>query len=406
MNADLLLDNIGQLVTPVGAGARGGQAQNQLRIETNCALAIKDGRIVWIGANNPSHIRATQTRDLGQKAVLPGLIDPHTHAVWAGNRLNDFLARASGDDYESILRAGGGIRSTIRATQAASLQTLVELALPRLQALERSGAATIEVKSGYGFDAASELKCLEAIALLAARVKARLLPTLLIHVPPQDHTERPSYLEMVTTHLIPEVAARQLATAVDVFIEREAFDLMETRTILETARRFGLAVKLHADQFHCVGGSELAAEMNALSVDHLEVSGAAQIAALAQSQTVATLLPGVSLHLGLPLAPARALLEAGVALAVGTDLNPGSSPLFSMQLALGLAVRLYRLSPAEALVACTVNAAAALGLHDCGRLEIGARADLLIVDSDNWLDLPYTLGANPLAACMFGGEFL
>lgn len=196
--------------------------------------------------------------------------------------------------------------------------------------------------------------------------------------------------------LIPEVAREGLAEAVDVFCEREAFSVEESRALLTAAQRAGLKVKLHADQFHALGGVELACELGALSVDHLEASGPAQIAALAASETVATLLPGVTLHLGLPAAPGRELIDAGACVAVGTDLNPGSSPLFSAQLALALAVRLNRLTPAEALTACTVNAAHALGLADRGALAPGQRADLLVLEGPAWLELPYTLGRNPV----------
>ncbi len=402
MNADTLFTNISQLVTPIGAGARGGKQQAELQITPDAAFAVQDGKIAWIGQQKDWTGTAREVKDLGGCAVVPGLIDPHTHAVWAGNRLADFEARASGVQYEQILKSGGGIRSSIRDTSAASLEQLVDLALPRLLALQSSGATTIEVKSGYGFSLEAELRCLEAIKILQSKLQAHLEPTLLIHVPPQNASERPAYLEMVCSELIPQ--AQPLAKAVDVFIEREAFNLLETRRILETAQNHGLAVKLHADQFHCIGGLELGVELGALSVDHLEVSGQPQIAAIAKSQTIATILPGVTLHLGLPAAPARALLEAGAAVAIGTDLNPGSSPVFSLQMALALGVRLNRLTPAEALVACTVNAAAALGLPNRGRLEVGCVADALVLHSSNWLEVAYLLGANPVKTVLIAGQ--
>jgi imidazolonepropionase len=404
MKADTLFINIGQLVTPIGAGARGGRRQAELQVIEDAAFAVQDDKIVWVGQSKNWIGAAREVKDLAGCAVVPGLIDPHTHAVWAGNRLADFEARASGVQYEEILRLGGGIRSSIRATSAASLEDLVDLALPRLLALQSSGATTIEVKSGYGFSLEAELRCLEAIKILQSKLQAHLEPTLLIHVPPQNASERPAYLEMVCSELIPMTAEMHLAQAVDVFIEREAFNENETRRILETAQAHGLAVKLHADQFHCIGGLELGVELGALSVDHLEVSGEKQIAAIATSQTIATILPGVTLHLGLPAAPARALLEAGAAVAIGTDLNPGSSPVFSIQVALALGVRLNRLTPAEALVACTVNAAAALGLSDRGRLEVGCLADALVLHSSNWLELAYVLGANPVKTVLIAGQ--
>lgn len=367
----------------------------------NAALLVHDEVIAWVGSQQEAPA-AAHVRDLGGAAVIPGLIDPHTHAVWAGDRLADFEARVNGVPYEEMLARGGGIRSTVQATAATGVSELARLARPRLEALLRSGATTIEVKSGYGLDFGAELRMLEAARDLQASFPATLVPTLLLHVPPSGGRE--AYVRAVCDSLIPQVAHKRLATAVDVFCEREAFTVEETRLIFAAARSNGLQVKLHADQFHALGGTELACEMKALSVDHLEASGEAQIAALAGSRTVATVLPGVTLHLGLRAAPARRLVDAGACVAVGTDLNPGSSPLFSMGLALALAVRLNGLTPAEALTACTVNAAAALGLTDRGALVAGQRADFLALHSPDWRDLAYTLGASPVRDVFVGGQ--
>ena len=352
-----LFTNIGHLVTPTG-NIKHGPEMGELLHLSDAAMAVKDGLISWIGQEKDWQGEVNDSIDLQKKTIIPGLIDPHTHAVWAGDRLADFEARASGINYEEILRRGGGIRSTMKHTQTASVETLVELALPRLWLLIHSGATTIEIKSGYGFTPEAEIKMLEAIHILQTKVPARLIPTLLIHVPPKDLSERKNYVEAICNDLIPEVANKKLARAVDVFTEKEAFNLEETRKILNSAKEHHLQLKLHADQFHPIGGTELAVEMGALSVDHLEASTEKQIQALAKSSTIATILPGVTLHLGLPAAPARELIKAGAAVAVGTDLNPGSSPLFSTQMALALSVRLNHLTPAEALSACTVNAAA------------------------------------------------
>lgn len=367
----------------------------------NAALLVHDEVIAWVGSQQEAPA-AAHVCDLGGAAVIPGLIDPHTHAVWAGDRLADFEARVNGVPYEEMLARGGGIRSTVQATAATGVSELARLARPRLEALLRSGATTIEVKSGYGLDFGAELRMLEAARDLQASFPATLVPTLLLHVPPSGGRE--AYVRAVCDSLIPQVAHKRLATAVDVFCEREAFTVEETRLIFAAARSNGLQVKLHADQFHALGGTELACEMKALSVDHLEASGEAQIAALAGSRTVATVLPGVTLHLGLRAAPARRLVDAGACVAVGTDLNPGSSPLFSMGLALALAVRLNGLTPAEALTACTVNAAAALGLTDRGALVAGQRADFLALHSPDWRDLAYTLGASPVRDVFVGGQ--
>jgi len=398
-----LFTNISQLVTPTGAGPKRGQEHSQLTTISDAALLVGPaGLIEWLGP--AAQAPQAETIDLNGRAVLPGLVDPHTHAVWAGERLADFEARASGTAYEEILRRGGGIRSTMRATQAASQAELVEAALPRLARLTASGATTIEVKSGYGFTAEAELRMLEAIRELRQLLPVRLVATLLIHVPPAAPGEREAYVDMVVSELIPEAARRGLATAVDVFTEAESFTVAETRRMLEAARERGLKTKLHADQFHAIGGTELAVELGALSVDHLEASGQAQLDALAGSGTVGTVLPGVTLHLGLHAAPGRALIDAGGSVAVGTDLNPGSSPVPSAALVQALAVRLNGLKPAEALSAGTVNAAAALGLDGPGRLEVGCPADFIVLSSGDWRELSYDLSGGAVKSVWVGGH--
>ncbi len=400
IETETLFTGISQLASP-GVGQQRGAAMRELTVIQNAALLVRKGTVVWVGREADAP-HAAYVHDLGGVAITPALVDPHTHAVWAGDRLNDFEARVAGQTYESILAAGGGIRSTMWATAGASIPELAKLARPRLAALLRSGAATVEVKSGYGLDFPSELRMLLAVQLLAEQTPATLLPTLLLHVPPASG--RAGYVRAVCEEFIPQVAAEGLAAAVDVFCEREAFSVEETRSIFRAAREHGLPFKLHADQFHPIGGTELACGLGALSVDHLEASGEAQIKTLGASSTVATILPGVTLHLGLPAAPARRLIEAGACVAVGTDLNPGSSPLDSAQLALALSVRLNGLTPAEALAACTVNAAAALGLSDRGALAPGQRADFLALYSGDWRDLAYTLGSNPVRTLYVAGH--
>jgi len=233
---------------------------------------------------------------------------------------------------------------------------------------------------------------------------ARIMPTVLIHIPPAIATERSSYMSRVCEELIPEAARRNLATAVDIFVEEEAWHVAEAEELFHCANQYGLAIKLHSDQFHCVGGLELGVNFGALSVDHLEASGPEQIAKIASSSTIATILPGVSLHLGIPSAPGRKLVDARAAVAVGTDLNPGSSPLFSIAEALALSVRLNGLTVEEALVAGTINAACALGIKDAGRLETGCAADFLVLQSSEWRDLIYVLGANPVRDVWIAGK--
>lgn len=396
IQADTLITGISQLVTPSGGEAKHGSAMSALTRIDHAAIAIQDGRFLWLGGIADWRGKASSIIDLGGRAVVPGLVDPHTHAIWAGDRLADFDLRTSGATYEQILAAGGGIRSTIKATQAASHEELVALAAPRLHALIQSGATVIEVKSGYGFTPQAEIAMLEAIATLQQQLPARLLPTLLIHIPPPQNDRRQRYLDQIQTELIPEVARRRLATAIDIFVEREAWHVDEAEAVLTCARENGLALKMHSEQFHSIGGLELAVRLGALSVDHLEACQPHQYTALAASSTIATLLPGVSLHLGIACAPGRQLIDAGAAVAVGTDLNPGSSPLFSTSAALALAVRLNGLTAPEALTAGTVNAARALGLDDAGRIEVGQPADFAVLHSDDWRDIVYTLGANPV----------
>jgi imidazolonepropionase len=406
MKADTLIAGISQLVTARGGEAKHGRSMRELAVTKSAALALASGKIVWAGPKEEWTGQAQSIVDVGGKAVVPGLIDPHTHAMWAGDRLADFEARSAGTPYEAILVSGGGIRGTIRATAAASFERLVELTLPRLQQLIESGATTVEVKSGYGFSVEAELKMLEAIRAVSLASPARILSTLLIHVPPIAPRDRPAYLHEVCAGLVPLVSQRKLAHAVDIFIEKESWSVPEAESVLRVARQNSLAVKLHADQFHAIGGVQLAVRVGALSVDHLEASGPTEIAAIAGSSTIATMLPGVSLHLGLPAAPGRKLIDAGAAVAVATDLNPGSSPLFSTAAALALSVRLNGLTAQEAMVAGTVNAACALGLKHTGRLEPGCDADFLVLASDDWRDLIYTLGHNMVQQVWIGGRAL
>lgn len=402
MNADLLFTGITQLVSADGAGPKHGAAMRTLSIIEDAAVAVTNGRFSWIGARTDWHGTAQRTIELHGRAVVPGLVDPHTHAVWAGDRLRDFDARTSGISYEQILAAGGGIRSTVRATLAASDEELTRLAEQRLRALMCSGATVVEVKSGYGLSIEGELRLLRVIQSVAARLPIRIVPTLLLHVPPAAE-EMESFLRRVETELIPEVARQKLARALDIFIEKEAFTTQQAELVLTSARAHGLQVKVHAEQFHSVGGLELALRLNALSVDHLEACTQSQYGLFRNSPTLATVLPGVSLHLGIPRAPGRELIDAGAAVAVGTDLNPGSSPLFSMSSALGLAVRLNGLTMQEALTAGTINAACALGLADAGRIAVGLSADFAVLHSADWRDLIYTLGSNPVRDVWAGG---
>jgi imidazolonepropionase len=402
-DVDLLVTGIGQLVTPAGAcgdGALRGARHGALDVTRDAALAVHDGRVAWAGPADAWRGEARATLDAGGAAVVPGLVDPHTHLVWAGDRLADFEARAAGAGYEAILAAGGGIRHTMRCTAAALARRARRRGAPPPRRPRASGATTVEVKSGYGFTAEAELRMLHAVAALravgAGVRRGRDAP------PPRaapDAAERAAYVAARLRRAHPRGGARRLAEAVDVFVEREAFSVDEAAALLTAARAHGLATKLHADQFHAIGGTELAVAPRRAQRRPLRGVGPRADRRAGARATVATLLPGVSLHLGLPAAPGRALIDAGAAVAVGTDLNPGSSPVFSAALPMALAVRLNRLTPAEALVAATANAAAALGRRDRGRLAVGCRADLLVLDADDWRELPYALGRPVVRAC-------
>jgi imidazolonepropionase len=394
MNTDLLITGISQLATPVGAGPKFGAQMREVSVIENAAIAITGDRFAWVGPAAEWSGIASRTVDLGGRAVVPGLVDPHTHAVWAGDRLRDFDARSSGVTYEQILSAGGGIWGTVRATTAATTDKLITLTEQRIWALIRSGATVVEVKSGYGFTVQEELRMLEVIQAVGLRLPIRIVPTLLIHIPPNDVRERDAYLHRVCGELIPETARRGLAQAVDIFIEKEAWSAKEAESVLTSALEHGLGIKVHSEQFHSVGGVDLALRLKALSIDHLEACTSHQGGLFRGGATIATVLPGVSLHLGIAKAPGRQLIDAGAAVAVGTDLNPGSSPLFSTSAALGLAVRLNGLTASEALVAGTINAAHALGLDDVGRIEAGSQADFVALESTDWRDLLYTMGIN------------
>jgi imidazolonepropionase len=402
--SELLLTGISELVTAHGPGPVRGASMGSLRIVRDAAVAIGKGRITWLGPYREWSGTAEETRDLGGRAVVPGLVDPHTHAIWGGDRLADFEARSAGASYEQILSSGGGIWHTIRETAGMSAEQMVALALPRVQALVRSGATTIEIKSGYGYKPDAELRMLEAIRIMAVQTNARLVPTLLSHICPDDDEERREYRDTICQELIPAVAKHGLATAADIFVERHAWSAEDAAVLLACAQSNGLGIKLHTEQFHRIGGLELGLSLQALSVDHLEVCTPEQCHAVAASTTVAVILPGVSLHLGLPSAPGRGLIDAGAAVAIGTDLNPGSSPLFSAAVAMGLAVRLNGLTVAEALTAATVNAAAALGRPEAGRLEVGLPADLLVLEGPDWRELPYAMGKNVVREVWISGQ--
>ena len=374
------------------------------------ALAIRDGEIAWVGpgADLPSR-RAEEVRSLEGRWITPALIDCHTHLVFGGDRGSEFEARLGGASYEKLAAAGGGIMATVRATRAASADELFRSALGRLEAMAGAGAATVEIKSGYGLDLDTEIRMLEVARRLGRASGLTVTTTLLAaHAVPSEFRGRPDdYLAFVGDELLPRVAAEGLADAVDGFCESVAFSAAQLAGLFERARALGLPVKLHADQRTDGGGAALAARFGALSADHLEYTPEAGIEALANAGTVAVLLPGAFLTLGeRRRPPVGALRRHGVPIALATDCNPGTSPLASLPEAMALASRLFGLTPEECLAGVTRHAARALGLqHDRGTLEAGKRADIAVWDIGHPRDLTYWLGRRALAGLLVAGRY-
>jgi imidazolonepropionase len=373
------------------------------------AIAVADGRIAWVGARKalPLSLRPRERLDAKGGWLTPGLIDCHTHLVYAGNRAGEFERRLAGASYEDIAREGGGIQATVRSTRAASEEQLLRESEPRLKRLLEEGVATVEIKSGYGLDVDNELKMLRVARRLGAEKGVDVLTTLLAAhaVPPEYAGRAREYVSLVCEEVIPAAARANLADAVDAFCESIGFSATETRRVFTAARAAGLRVKLHADQLSDSGGAALVAEFGGLSADHLEHASAAGLAAMARAKTTAVLLPGAFYCLReTRLPPIAGLRDNGVAMAIATDCNPGTSPVTSLLLMLNMACTLFRLTPQEALAGVTCNAAKALGLADRGRLEAGARADLALWDIAELTELAYDVGANPIAGIVRHGE--
>jgi len=361
------------------------------------AIGIQDGRIVRVGRRiDLAGYRAASIENLGGGWVTPGLIDCHTHLVFGGDRAGEFEQRLEGATYEEIARSGGGILSTVKATRLASEEELVDQARPRLQALMRGGVTTVEIKSGYGLDVASEMKMLEAAKRLGETEAVRVAPTLLaLHALPPEHREsREAFVRLAIDEMIPEAAERGLATAVDAFCEGIGFTPEEVRALFEAAEEHGLRVKLHAEQLSNLKGAALAAEFGALSADHLEHADEAGIAAMAAAGMVAVLLPGAFYALKETRRPPVELLRRhGVPMAVATDCNPGTSPVLSPTLMLSMACTLFGLTPEEALAGMTVHAAKALGLErEVGTIATGKAADLCVWRVNRPAELAYWVG--------------
>ncbi|MGC9394722.1 MAG: imidazolonepropionase [Anaerolineae bacterium] len=417
---DLLIHSAVQLcvIPPHADGPQRGAFLGELGLIEDGAVAIAEGRVIAVGPTREltSQFQASREIDASGKVVCPGFVDPHTHLVWMGDRAAEFELRIAGATYMEIMAAGGGIMSTVRATRDASVDELVAAMRPRLDRMLAHGATTVEVKTGYGLETGAELRQLEAISALDRSHPATLVPTFLgAHAVPAEFEGRAdAYVDVVIREMLPAIVEKSRALGLerlpfcDVFCEDGVFDLAQSRRILEAARALGFTLKIHVDEFASLGGAKLAVDLGATSADHLVTTPPEDIAALGASDTVAVSLPCTPFGLGHhDYTPARELLEAGAALALASDCNPGTAWNESMPFVIALACRYLRLSPAQALVAVTLNAACALDLSDrVGSLAPGYAGDLLILDMPDHRHLGYRFGMNPVATVVKGGEIV
>jgi len=378
----------------------------------DAAIAVKDGKIAWLGKQGelPAGYVAAKTHDGKSSWLTPGLIDCHTHLVYAGNRSNEFEARLNGVAYEEIARQGGGINATVRATRAASEDELLAATLPRLHAMLAEGVTTLEIKSGYGLDLETEARILRVARRIGREFPVRVKTTFLgAHALPPEYAGRADdYIKLVCEQMLPALVAEGLVDAVDVFCEKIGFTAAQTELVFQAARAHGLPVKLHAEQLSDQGGAALTAQYKGLSADHLEFLSDEGIAAMAASGTVAVLLPGAFYFLReTKYPPLAAMREAGVPIALATDCNPGTSPMTSLLLTMNMACTLFRMTPLEALQGVTCHAAQALGLSaETGSLAIGKSADFALWDIVRPADLAYHIAGNPSQAKVFAGKLL
>lgn len=391
-----LIRNIGLLATPEGFCARRGPAQGQLRLLNNAWVLAEDGIIAAVGQGEPP-CGAEQIIDAEGRLATPGLADAHTHLIFGGWRQDELADKLHGVPYLDILARGGGILSTVRATRAATEAELLEKGRRALLEMQRFGVTACEAKSGYGLETETELRQLRVIRQLGQECAMDLAPTLLgAHaLPPEYQADREGYLRLLCEEMIPRAAAEGLARFCDVFCEEGVFTAEESRRILLAGKAHGLLPKLHADEIHPIGGSQLAGELGAVSAEHLIVCPEEGMERMARGGVIACLLPCTSLYLGASFAPARRLVEKGVAIAIATDFNPGSCPCLNLQLAMSLGCLHYRLTPEEVLTAVTLNGAAAMGLAGrLGSVEPGKQCDLALWDAPDLNYLCYRMGSN------------
>jgi len=398
-----LITGASQILTLRGKDPRRGAFLAKLSIEKNGAVLVRDGRIVAVGPRAKVEARGEakdcEKLDVGGRVIVPGFVDSHTHLIHAASRAEEYELKIQGRSYEEIARKGGGILNSVKKLRAATSAALKNRGRAALEEFAACGTTTIEAKSGYGLDVASELRILQLQQELAKEQRVEIVSTFLgAHVLPAEFRGRPDgedrYIAILLEQMLPEVAKQKLAEFCDVFCDRGAFTRPQSQRILEEGQRYGLAPRVHAEQLSRTGATQMAVKLGAASCDHLEQVNAADIQALAKSTTVATLLPGCDFHLGWnKYAPARKLIDAGAIVALATDYNPGTSPTASMPMVLSLACSQLRMTPAEAIAAATINAAYALRRADhVGSIEPGKQADLAVFEVEDYREIPYYFG--------------
>jgi imidazolonepropionase len=401
----LLITGASQLLTLGGRGPRRGSSLSNLGLVKDGSLLVRDGVVIAVGTRREvealPEARAAEKLDLGGRVALPGFVDPHTHLIHAASRTEEYELKITGASYEEIARKGGGILNSVKKLRAATAEELKKRALGALRQFAAYGTTTIEAKSGYGLDVANELKILRLHKELAAEQPLEIVSTFLgAHAVPEEYRKKADgaarYIKLLEESLLPEIGESRLAEFCDVFCDRGAFTVAESKRVLQAGRQWGLAPKMHAEQLSRTGATRLAILLRAMSCDHLEKVNKSDIRALGKSETVATLLPGCDFHLGLKqYAPARALIDAGAIVALATDYNPGTCPTLSMPMILSLACTQLRMTPAEAITAATINAAYALRREkQVGSLDVGKQADLAVFEVADYREIPYYFGVN------------
>lgn len=420
--ADLIIHNAGQLVTGASGGRpKRGAAMLDVGIIESGAVAVVDGKISAVGSSSEiiSSHPSDNVIDAEGRVVCPGFVDPHTHIVYAGDRLNEFELKIKGADYLEIMTSGGGINSTVKQTRRAAFDHLVAQSIKRLDKMLACGTTTCEIKTGYGLDTETELKMLAVIEQLDKMHAMSIVPTFLAaHTVPLESKDSPNaYVDLICSDMLPlawkwyeqsHFKANQTSFFCDVFTEKSAFDLEQSRRILAAARDLGFGIKAHVDQFNNLGGSQLGIEFGAVSIDHLDAISDEEIALLAASETVGIVIPAENFNAGkTQFANARKMIDSGCAVALSTDYNPGSAPCPSQPMAMAIACRYQKLLPSEAFNAATINASFAIGAGDrVGSIEIGKRADLCIVDSTDYREIAYEFGGNLIRGMIVNGQKL